>query len=63
MRIVETAHSFCGIENYGEMRLDAIGLPLYDVFTARSASREIGYLIAGDAPEVLGALADKGSKF
>jgi adenylyltransferase/sulfurtransferase len=63
MRIVETAHSFCGIENYGEMTLDAIGLPLYDVFTARSESREIGYLIAGDAPEVLGVLADKGSKF
>jgi molybdopterin/thiamine biosynthesis adenylyltransferase len=57
MRVVTTAHSFSGTESYGGRSLDKLGLPLLDVFTVRSAEREIAYLIAGDRAEVLGMLA------
>jgi adenylyltransferase/sulfurtransferase len=57
MRAVITAHSYSGEEPFGDRRLDAIGLPLYDVFTARSAEREIAYLIGGDEKQMLGQLA------
>jgi molybdopterin/thiamine biosynthesis adenylyltransferase len=55
MRVVHTVHTFAGTESYGLRTLDRLGLPLLDVFTARSGDREIGYLLAGDAPEVFGA--------
>ncbi len=29
---------------------------MFDVFTARTAEREIGYIPYGDAPKVLGSL-------
>ena len=58
MRTVKTIHSFTGTEVYGQRILDQLGLPLFDVFTARSGNREIGYLIAGDGQEILGSLAD-----
>jgi molybdopterin/thiamine biosynthesis adenylyltransferase len=61
MRIVSTVHSYSGSEAFGDRKLADLGLPLYDVFTARSESREIGYLIAGDAPKVLGTLSRKGN--
>jgi len=54
MRTVATIHSFSGSESYGARSLDRLGLPLFDVFTARSAEREIGYLIAGDREAILG---------
>jgi adenylyltransferase/sulfurtransferase len=57
MRAVITAHGYTGKEQFGERTLDQLGLPLFDVFTARSAEREIAYLIAGDQREVLGQLA------
>ena len=57
MRAVMTAHSYSGAESFGSRRLDQLGLPCYDVFTARSAEREIAYLIAGDEKAVLGQLA------
>jgi adenylyltransferase/sulfurtransferase len=57
MRTVVTAHSYTGREDYGDAPVNTLGLPLYDVFTARSAEREIGYLIAGDRQAVLGPLA------
>jgi hypothetical protein len=34
-----------------------MGVPLFDVFTARDAEREIAYIPYGDAREVLGDLA------
>ena len=55
MRTVSTAHSFSGAEEFGQRTLGQLGLPLCDVFVARSAQREIGYLVAGDQVEVLGA--------
>jgi adenylyltransferase/sulfurtransferase len=57
MRAVVTAHSYSGVETFGGRTLDQLGLPLYDVFSARSAEREIAFLIAGDAKEVLGLMA------
>ena len=57
MRTVVTAHSYTGLEEYGDRRLSELGLPLFDVFTARNDEREIGYLLEGDAAEVLSALA------
>jgi molybdopterin/thiamine biosynthesis adenylyltransferase len=57
MRAVITAHSYSGAETFGERTLGQLGLPLFDVFTARSADREISYLIAGDQREVLGQMA------
>jgi adenylyltransferase/sulfurtransferase len=62
MRTVITAHGFSGAEDYGSRTLDHLGLPLFDVFTARSAEREIAYLIAGDARAVLGPLESASHK-
>ncbi|MBZ5529961.1 MAG: ThiF family adenylyltransferase [Acidobacteriia bacterium] len=62
MRTVITAHGFSGAEDFGARTLDNLGLPLFDVFTARSAEREIAYLIAGDAPAVLGPLESASRK-
>lgn len=39
-------------------RLSEWGLPLYDVFVARSAEAEAAFILEGDAPEVLGSLAE-----
>jgi adenylyltransferase/sulfurtransferase len=58
MRTVQTIHSFTGAEVYGQRALDQLGVPLFDVFTARTEDREIGYLMAGDEKEILGSLAD-----
>jgi molybdopterin/thiamine biosynthesis adenylyltransferase len=60
MRVVEVVHGFTGSESFGSRKLSDLGLPLFDIFTARSATQEIGYLMDGDAPAVLGPLA-KGS--
>jgi molybdopterin/thiamine biosynthesis adenylyltransferase len=57
MRAVVTAHGYSGTESFGNRTLDQLGLPLFDVFTARSAEREIAYLIAGDEKQVLGLMA------
>ncbi|HKV95045.1 MAG TPA: ThiF family adenylyltransferase [Candidatus Angelobacter sp.] len=57
MRAVITAHSYSGTETFGDRTLDQLGLPLFDVFSARSAEREIAYLIAGDRKQVLGQMA------
>jgi hypothetical protein len=56
MRAVATAHGYSGAESFGERTLDRLGLPLFDVFTARSAERELAFLIAGDEPAVLSEL-------
>ena len=57
MRIVQTAHGFSGSESYAGRTLDQLGLPLFDVFTARCGEHEVGYLMAGDAAQVFGAEA------
>jgi molybdopterin/thiamine biosynthesis adenylyltransferase len=57
MRAVMVAHSYSGAESFGHRALGQLGLPEFDVFTARSADREIAYLLAGDEEAVLGQLA------
>jgi adenylyltransferase/sulfurtransferase len=57
MREVVTTHSFTGEEPYGDRTLRELGLPPFDVFTARTRSREIQVLVAGDRAAVLGPLA------
>jgi molybdopterin/thiamine biosynthesis adenylyltransferase len=57
MRTVVTIHGYGGSEEYGSRSLSDVGLPLFDVFSARNDESEIAYLVAGDAPQVLGRLA------
>jgi molybdopterin/thiamine biosynthesis adenylyltransferase len=54
MRVVKAIHSYSGSESFGGRTLDKVGLPLYDVFSVRSAEAEKAYLIAGDQSIVLG---------
>jgi molybdopterin/thiamine biosynthesis adenylyltransferase len=62
MREVVTCHGYAGEPELASRRLDQLGLPPFDVFVARSGEREIGYLLAGDAPTVLGELAADGAR-
>jgi len=57
MRSVITAHNYTGEEPFGQRTLNQLGLPLFDVFTARSAERELAFLVGGDEQAVLGELA------
>ena len=57
IRTVVTSHSYDGREDFGDLPVSALGLPLYDVFAGREKEREIGYLISGDRAEVLGRLS------
>jgi adenylyltransferase/sulfurtransferase len=54
MRLVKTIHSYDGSEDFGKRSLDQLGLPLFDVFTVRTAEKEKAYLMAGDKSAVLG---------
>ncbi|MCL2659138.1 MAG: ThiF family adenylyltransferase [Acidobacteriaceae bacterium] len=59
-RVVDTIHNYSGTEPWGERQLSQLGLPLWDVFAARSSEREIGYIAEGDRTAVLGiALAEE----
>ena len=54
MRTVMTTHNYSGHEEIGSRRLNDLGLPLFDIFVARSSTSEIAYLISGDREELLG---------
>lgn len=56
MRAVKTIHSYNGESELAHRTLDTLGLPAFDVFTARAGEREIAYLMAGDEQEVLNAM-------
>jgi len=56
---VVSIHGFSGSEDFGYRRLDQLGLPLLDLFVARSSKREIGYIPYGDSSQVLGSLASE----
>jgi molybdopterin/thiamine biosynthesis adenylyltransferase len=60
MRVVQTLAGYKGEPELAARRLDQLGLPLFDIFTARSLESEISYCLAGDAPVVLGALSAPG---
>ena len=57
LRSVVALHSYTGEEEFGSRPLSQMGVPLFDVFTARDAEREIAYIPYGDARKVLGDLA------
>jgi molybdopterin/thiamine biosynthesis adenylyltransferase len=57
MRVVHTLSGYRGEPELSDRKLDELGLPLFDIFTARSGDDEISYVIEGDAARVLGALA------
>ncbi len=59
LRTVISLHSYSGEGELHERRLSDLGLPPLDIFTARAGDREIGYMPYGDAPQVLGILADQ----
>ena len=63
LRDVVTCHGFTRDElidspQWSNRLLSELGLPLYDVFVARSANAELALLMAGDAQGVLGSLAE-----
>ena len=60
-RVVETIHGYNGSEAWGNRKLDELGLPLLDIYVARSSDREIGYLPDGDRQAVLGVAVAEGS--
>jgi adenylyltransferase/sulfurtransferase len=53
MRVVHTLHGYQGEAGLSGRTLDSLGLPLFDVFTARAGASEVAYLIAGDEALVL----------
>jgi len=59
IRIVRTLTGYNGEPELAERALDSLGLPLFDIFTVRSAESELGYCIVGDAAAVLGPLAPR----
>ena len=62
MRVVHAVQGFSGEQSFGGRRLHQIGLPPFDIFTARSSNREIGYLLEGDKELVLGPLGRGGDR-
>lgn len=62
LRTVVSVHSFSGREDYGHLHLDQLGLPLWDLFIARSPHREIGYIPQGDSALMLGPLSRAGNQ-
>lgn len=58
LREVIAAHSFDGSQDFGTRPLSKLGLPPFDVVVARSIKNELPMLLAGDAPAVLGTLAE-----
>ena len=57
LRSVTSLHSYAGEAELAHRELSELGLPLFDVFTARAGNQEIGYIPYGDAATVLGTLA------
>jgi molybdopterin/thiamine biosynthesis adenylyltransferase len=57
MRIVRTISGYRREPELAQRTLDQIGLPLFDIFTARSCEAEVSYCMAGDAEQVLGPLS------
>ena len=59
IRIVQTLTGYSGQSDLAGRTLDSLGLPLFDIFTVRSADSEVSYCLSGDAAKVLGPLAAK----
>lgn len=64
LREVVTRHGFTRQDlevnpEWAGRRMSEWGLPLYDVFIARSGGAEVAYVMAGDAPQVLQSLVEE----
>ncbi len=59
LRTVISLHAYSGEPELGGRLLSRLGLPLLDVFVARSREQEVAYIPYGDAPRVLGILASE----
>jgi molybdopterin/thiamine biosynthesis adenylyltransferase len=59
MRSVISLQSYSGKEEFGSRRLSDLGLPSFDLYTARHRDREIGYIPQGDAEQLLGVVAEE----
>lgn len=53
---VTAIHGFRGTENYGTRTITELGLPLYDIFVARSQNKEIQIRMDGDRKTILAEL-------
>jgi adenylyltransferase/sulfurtransferase len=56
-RVPRTYHTLSGTEPFLDETLERLGVPAWDVITARVGTRHVHYELAGDAPDVLGPLA------
>ena len=56
-RIPLTYHTLSGTEPFLDQPLERLGVPAWEVITARVGARQMHYELAGDAPDVLGSLA------
>ncbi len=52
-------HSLDGSEGLEELSLAEVGVPLFDVITARSGMQRVFWELSADAPEVLGELYER----
>ena len=62
MRIVRTLTGFHGEAELAGRKLDNLGLPLFDIFTVRSADAEVSYCMGGDAETMLGTAGEEDAK-
>jgi len=59
-RQVKTFHRISGKESFVDRTFLALGVPPFDIITARCGNRRVGFELSGDAPAVLGALSIRG---
>ena len=57
---VVTFHTIAGDEPYASRTLADLGLPRFDILTARTAEAAVGFELTGDAAAVLGDCHDEG---
>jgi len=57
VRLPETTHSISGNEPFLDMTLAALGLPLFDIITARAGMEMVHFELSGDRAAALGSLA------
>ena len=62
MREVITVHNYGGKEAYGGRCIAELGLPLFDVFTARCADREFQILMEGDRAVALNSAGSEAAE-
>ncbi|MCO6437290.1 MAG: ThiF family adenylyltransferase [Phycisphaerae bacterium] len=62
MREVKTISTLYGDEDFLELSFRELGVPLFDIITARNGDRRLHIEFGGDRSTVLGALTEEGSQ-